>query len=142
MVSMIFYAKDGKKFLSEGACKRHNLKLFAKEKITQFNIDEDYEVPLLFIKDSDELKIFKEYLRYFYNAIDIYIPDETLFINKYILILQSEHSGIQLKILNNYKDEIIEQQNKLTSLLEKINEILLPSKMVEKSISAKRKGKK
>lgn len=139
---MIFYAEDGKKFLSEGACKRHNLKLFAKEKITQFNINEDYEVPLLFIKDLDELKILKEYLHYFYNAIDIYIPDEALFINKYILILQTEHGGIQLKILNNYKDEIIEQQNKLTILLEKINEILLPSnKTVKKSISAKKRKK-
>ena len=126
MIFMIFYAEDGKKFLSEGACRRHNLKLFAKEKITQFSIDEDYEVPLLFIKDLDELKALKEYLRYFYNAIDIYIPDETLFINKYILILQTEHGGIQLKVLNSYKDEIIEQQNKLTVLLEKINEILLP----------------
>ena len=138
---MLFYAEDGKKFLSEGACKRHNLKLFAKEKITQFNIDEGYEAPLLFIKDFNELKILKEYLRYFYNAMDIYIPDETLFINKYILILQTEHGGIQLKALNSYKDEIIERQNKLTILLEKINKILLPSKIAEKSISIKKRKK-
>ena len=139
---MIFYAKDGKKFLSERACKRYNLKLFAKEKISQFSIDEDYEVPLLFIKDLDELKIIKDYLRYFYNAVDIYVPDETLFTNKYVLILQTEQGGIQLKILNNYKEEIIEKQNKLTILLEKINEILLPSKTVKKSTSTKKRKKK
>ena len=126
----IYYAQDGRKFLSEGACKRYDLKLFAQTNISYFEAFGGYEKQIIFIKNKDIFYTFIEYLKFTYNEdsekgyFDYFISNPEKYIGCYVLI--NDKKKTKLETLQEYKDVLLGNKKEIENIIKNIDAFLTP----------------
>lgn len=121
----IYYAKDGRKFLSETACKKYNFKLFENTNIEIFKLTANKELPIIFIQNRNIFYNFIEYLKYNYKEVDFnyFISSPELYIGNWVVIRNNYGKNIKLETLQEYKKTLLDKKKEIENIVKNISKI-------------------
>lgn len=114
--TMVYTARDGRRFLSAGATKTYNMKLFANEHLTTIQMENSSEIKPLFLASDEGLwNDFIDYLVHTHSVdFEVYRGLFSKYKNKFIIIYGAESI---LKTTVEYAKELESRKKQLQNYL-------------------------